>query len=267
MADTGILFIGDLVGKPGRLAVTELLPSLVEEYKPDIVIANVENAAGGFGITPRIADDLLSLDIDIMTSGNHIWDRKEIYDYMGDTKRLVRPANYPDGTPGRGSAVVEPNNDGGGGVKVGVLNLAGRVFMDDLDCPFKAAEKELERLKSEADIIIVDMHAETTSETMAMGWFLDGRVSAVIGTHTHVQTADERILAGGTAFITDAGMTGPTDSVIGMNKEFVLERFLTQMPVRFEVATENVELQGVFVKIETDSGKAVEIERIKRPLL
>ncbi len=263
----GILFIGDIVGKPGRLAVTELLPALVEEYKPDIVIANVENAAGGFGITPRIADDLLGLDIDVMTSGNHIWDRKEIYDYIADTARLIRPANYPDGTPGRGSTVVETKGNGGDGTKVGVINLAGRVFMDDLDCPFKAAEKELEVLRSEADIIIVDMHAETTSEAMAMGWFLDNRVSAVIGTHTHVQTADERILNSGTAFITDAGMTGPLDSVIGMNKDFVLEKFLTRMPVRFEVATENVELQGVFLKIETDKGKAVSIERIKRPLL
>ncbi len=261
---TGILFIGDLVGKPGRLAVTEVLPTLVKEYKPDVVIANVENAAGGFGITPRIADDLLNLDIDIMTSGNHIWDRKEIYDYIGDTRRLIRPANYPEGTPGRGSTVVEAN--GSGGVKVGVINLAGRVFMDDLDCPFKAAEKELTLLNPEADIIIVDMHAETTSETMAMGWFLDGRVSAVIGTHTHVQTADERILSSGTAFITDAGMTGPLDSVIGMNKDFVLERFLTQMPVRFEVATENVELQGVFLTVDSSTKKAASIERIKRKL-
>lgn len=262
MADTtGILFIGDIVGRPGRLAVTELLPALVGDFKPDFVIANVENAAGGFGITPKIADDLLNLGVDLMTSGNHIWDRKEIYDYIGETNRLLRPANYPEGTPGPGSAVVTTE----GGVKVGVINLAGRVFMDALECPFKIVEKELESL--EADIIIVDMHAETTSETMAMGWFLDGRVSAVIGTHTHVQTADERILNKGTAFITDAGMTGPMDSVIGMNKTFVLERFINQMPVRFEVATENVELQGVYVLLDTKSATAIEITRIKRPLV
>jgi hypothetical protein len=264
MADTfGILFIGDLVGRPGRIAVTELLPELRAEYKPDIVIANVENAAGGFGITPKIADDILNIGVDLMTSGNHIWDRKEIYGYIGESRRLIRPANYPSGTPGSGSAVVTSES----GVKAGVMNLAGRVFMDSLDCPFRAAEKELELLNIEADLIIVDMHAETTSESMAMGWFLDGRVSAVIGTHTHVQTADERILANGTAFITDAGMTGPTDSVIGMGKDFVLERFIKQMPVRFEVATEAVELQGVFVRVDPASGKAIEIKRIKRRLL
>lgn len=256
----GILFIGDLVGRPGRFALTEILPKLIDEFKPDLVIANVENAAGGFGVTPTIADDLLNSGVDVMTSGNHIWDRKEIYGYIKESTRLIRPANYPKGTPGRGSALVVSDS----GIKVGVINLAGRVFMDALDCPFKSADKELETLKDKAEIIIVDMHAETTSESMAMGWYLDGRVSAVIGTHTHVQTSDERILPGGTAFITDAGMTGSTDSVIGMKKEFVLERFTAQMPVRFEVATEMVELQGVFVRI--DGGRAIEIERIKRPL-
>lgn len=255
----GILFISDIVGKPGRLAAAELLPTLREKYKPDIVIANVENAAGGFGVTPQIADDLLALGIDCMTSGNHIWDRKEIYDYISDSKRLIRPANYPDGTPGAGSCTFEGNN----GTRFGVINLLGRVFMDSIESPFKCAETELERLKDEADIIIVDMHAETTSETMAMGWFLDGRVSAVIGTHTHVQTADERVLQDGTAFISDAGMTGPLDSVIGMNKDFVLERFLTQMPVRFEVARDLVELQGVFITADSSTGKAAGIERIK----
>ncbi|MBE9532067.1 MAG: TIGR00282 family metallophosphoesterase [Proteobacteria bacterium] len=258
----GILFIGDIVGKPGRLAVAELLPGLREQYNPGIVIANVENSAGGFGVTPTIADDMLNLGIDLMTSGNHIWDRKEIYGYISEAKRLIRPANYPEGSPGRGSSVVASES----GVRVGVMNLAGRVFMDALDCPFKTAERELESLEGEADIIIVDMHAETTSEAMAMGWFLDGRVSAVIGTHTHVQTADERILKKGTAFITDAGMTGPTDSVIGMNKEFVLERFISQMPVRFEVANEDCELHGVFVTVDADSSKALSIERIKRAL-
>ncbi|MEE9543354.1 MAG: TIGR00282 family metallophosphoesterase [Thermodesulfobacteriota bacterium] len=260
MADlASILFIGDLVGRPGRLALTELLPSLIEEYKPDIVIANVENAAGGFGVTPQIADDLFTLGVDVMTSGNHIWDRKEIYDYINDTARLLRPANYPEGTPGSGSCVFQAKS----GIKFGVINLCGTVFMDSLESPFKCAESELERLKDSSDIIIVDMHAETTSETMAFAWFLDGRVSAVIGTHTHVQTADERVLQNGTAFITDAGMTGPIDSVIGMNKDFVLERFLTRMPVRFEVARDDVELQGVSVKVDTSTGKAASIERIK----
>ena len=256
---SSILFIGDLVGKPGRLAAAELLPVLRDKYKPDLIIANVENSAGGFGVTPQIADDLFALGIDVMTSGNHIWDRKEIYPYIEETARLLRPANYPEESPGAGSVVVEGRN----GKKFAVMNLIGRVFMDSLESPFKCADKELESLKRESDIIIVDMHAETTSETMAMGWYLDGRVSAVIGTHTHVQTADERVLEKGTAYITDAGMTGPTDSVIGMNKDFVLERFISQMPVRFEVARDGVELQGVFLKVDSSSGSAASIERIK----
>ena len=259
MSNSNILFIGDIVGKPGRQAVKELLPELIQEHSPDLVIANVENTAGGFGVTPDISDDLLSMGIDCMTSGNHIWDRKEIYDYIDDSERLIRPANYPEGSPGKGSVIVEGKSGG----KYGVANILGRVFMDSLESPFKAVDAEMEAIEKETNTIIVDIHAETTSETMAMGWYLDGRVSAVIGTHTHVQTADERVLGKGTAYITDAGMTGPIDSVIGMNKDFVLERFLTQMPVRFEVARDNVELQGVVLKVDNSTGKADSIERIK----
>lgn len=257
-----VLFIGDIVGKPGRVAVRELLPRLVGRYSPDIVIANGENAAGGFGITPDIADELMGLQVDVITSGNHIWDKKEVYEYLGAERRLLRPANYPQGSPGAGSGVYECPS----GAKVGVVNLMGRVFMDCLESPFVTGAELVRKLRETTQIIIVDFHAETTSEKMALGWHLDGLASALVGTHTHVQTADERVLAGGTAFITDAGMTGPIDSVIGMKKEIILERFLTHMPVRFDVATKNVELQGVFITIDAASGKAVSIERIKEPL-
>lgn len=257
-----VLFIGDIIGKPGRVAVRELLPRLVGRYAPDMVIANGENAAGGFGITPDIADELIGLEVDVITSGNHIWDKKEVYEYLGGQSRLLRPANYPQGAPGAGSGVFECPS----GAKVGVVNLMGRVFMDCLESPFVVGSELVEKLRETTPVIIVDFHAETTSEKMALGWHLDGRVSALIGTHTHVQTSDERVLAGGTAFITDAGMTGPLDSVIGMKKEIILERFLTHMPVRFDVATRNVELQGVFVTIDAATGKAVSIERVKEPL-
>lgn len=258
---TKILFIGDIVGRPGRIAVRELLPGLAGKYSPDLIIANGENSAGGFGITPEIAEELKSLQVDVITSGNHIWDKKEIYDYLGSEKRLLRPANYPEGAPGVGSSVYQCPS----GVKVGVVNLMGRVFMDGLDCPFRAASEAVRKISGETPIIFVDMHAETTSEKAAMGYYLDGKVSAVIGTHTHIQTSDERVLPNGTAFISDAGMTGPTDSVIGMRKEIIIERFLTQMPVRFEVAAKGVELQGVFITVASD-GKAAHIERVKAPL-
>lgn len=259
---TKVLFIGDIIGKPGRIAVRELLPRLVGRYSPDIVIANGENAAGGFGITPDIAEELKKLQVDVITSGNHIWDKKEVYDYLGSEKRLLRPANYPQGSPGTGSGIYECPS----GVKVGVVNLIGRVFMDCLDSPFIVGMELVRKAREVTPIVIVDFHAETTSEKMALGWHLDGLASAVIGTHTHVQTADERVLTAGTAFISDAGMTGPFDSVIGMKKEIILERFLTHLPVRFDVASKGVELQGVFVSIDTASGKAVSIERIKEPL-
>lgn len=257
-----IFFIGDIIGRPGRIAVKELLPDIIEKYAIDFVIANGENAAGGFGITPNIAEELIGLDIDVITSGNHIWDKKEIIGYIGDKKWLLRPANYPEGAPGSGWAVMKTRSD----IKIGIFNLCGRVFMDNLDCPFRAAEKIIEQVKQETSVIILDIHAETTSEKAAMAWFLDGKVSAVIGTHTHVQTADERILPQGTAFITDAGMTGSLNSVIGMQKEIVLERFLTQMPKKFEVAVKDVVIQGAIVSIASKTGKAAAIERISTAL-
>lgn len=256
-----VLFIGDIIGRPGRIAARELLPGLIGEYSPDLVIANGENAAGGFGITPEIYEELKGLGIDVITSGNHIWDRREIYDVIGREKHLLRPANYPPTAPGSGAAVFETP----AGAKVGVLNLSGRVFMDSIDCPFRAGMSAVEALRKTTPVIIVDMHAETTSEKAAIAWYLDGMVSAVIGTHTHVQTSDERILSKGTAFITDAGMTGPTNSVIGIKKEIIIETFIKKMPQRFEVASESIELQGVFLKAGTD-GRALSIERIKRQL-
>jgi metallophosphoesterase (TIGR00282 family) len=253
-----IFFIGDIVGNPGRIAVRELLPDIMQRYAVDIVIANGENAAGGFGITPAIAEELIGLKIDVITSGNHIWDKKEIIDYIKDKKWLLRPANYPEETPGFGWSIITTNSN----IKIGIINLCGRVFMDNLDCPFRAAREIIKEIEHETPVIVLDMHAETTSEKAAMGWFLDGSISAVIGTHTHVQTADERILPRGTAFITDAGMTGSINSVIGMQKEIVLERFLTQMPRKFEVATKDMVLQGVLVSIASKSGKAEAIERV-----
>jgi len=253
-----VLFIGDIVGRPGRNAVVRCLPRLVSEHAPALVIANCENAAGGFGVTPDIATELLDYGIDVLTSGNHVWDKKEIYDYISGSSRLIRPANYPEGAPGSGAIVADA-----GAARVAVVNLSGRVFMGDLDCPFRAARSIVEGLRRETPVVIVDFHAETTSEKMALGWYLDGTVSAVIGTHTHVQTSDERVLPGGAAYITDAGMTGPMDSVIGMRRETVIERFLTGMPTRFEVASKGVELQGVLLTIDPAGGKALSIERIK----
>ncbi len=258
--NTKILFIGDIIGRPGRNAVRELLPGLINRHSPDIVIANGENAAGGFGITPDVALELKRLEIDVITTGNHIWDKKEIYDYIKKDGSLLRPANYPAGAPGCGWGVFESAT----GVKVGVLNLLGRVFMESVECPFKTALAAVARIREETPVILVDMHAETTSEKAAMGWYLDGQVSAVVGTHTHVQTSDERVLPRGTAFITDAGMTGPVDSVIGMRKESIIERFITQMPVKFDVAARGVELQGVFITVGPD-GRAGSIERLKVP--
>jgi metallophosphoesterase (TIGR00282 family) len=256
-----ILFIGDVVGKPGRRAVRELLPWIVEESGIDLVIANCENSAAGFGVTSEVVEELYGCHIDVLTSGNHIWDKKEIMDFLEGYETLLRPANYPVGAPGRGSVVVATP----GGIRVGVINLAGRVFMNPLDCPFRTADLEIAKMKNKAHVIIVDMHAEATSEKIAMGWYLDGRVSAVLGTHTHVQTADDRILPGNTAFITDVGMTGPFDSVIGIKKEVILQRFLLQIPNKFDVAKGDVRLQGVTVEIDPD-GRAISIERVNVPL-
>ncbi|MDA8126362.1 MAG: TIGR00282 family metallophosphoesterase [Deltaproteobacteria bacterium] len=257
-----ILFIGDIVGKPGRRAIRELLPGIVEDHRIDLVIANCENAAAGFGVTGEIVEELYGRQIDVLTSGNHIWDKKEILECVDDDRTLLRPANYPQGVPGNGSVVVSTR----GGVQVGVLNLAGRVFMNPLDCPFLTADREIEQLKKRARVIIVDMHAEATSEKIALGWYLDGRVTAVLGTHTHVQTADERVLPGGTACITDVGMTGPFDSVIGIKKDSIMQRFLLQMPNKFEIAKGDVRLQGVIVECDPASGRAMAIERLNLPL-
>lgn len=255
-----VLFIGDIVGKPGRRAVRELLPVLRQQFQPDLVIANGENAAGGIGITPKVADELYGLGIDFLTMGNHVWDKKEAVSFLDEEPRIIRPLNYPPGTPGRGSATVISRN----GVKVGIINVAGRVFSPiSVDCPFRLALAEAARLKTETPILVVDFHAEATSEKVALGWYLDGEVSAVIGTHTHVQTADARILPRSTAYITDVGMTGPMNSVIGVSTELIIQRFLTQMPVKFQVAKGPAQVSGVSIDIDL-RGRATEIEPFVR---
>jgi 2',3'-cyclic-nucleotide 2'-phosphodiesterase len=257
-----ILFIGDIVGRPGRELIRRGLAALREYHQIDVVIANVENAAAGFGITREIGDELLDRGIEVMTSGNHIWDRKEAIDYIGAEPRLLRPANFPAGVPGNGSYLVRT----AGGISVGVVNVMGRVFMVSIDDPFAVVLKEIEALKQRARVVFVDFHAEATSEKMAMGWHLDGKVTAIVGTHTHVQTADDRILPRGTAYLTDVGMTGPHDSIIGVEVEAALGRFLTGMPARFETAEGNPRLNGVIVEADEDTGRALEIERISYSL-
>jgi 2',3'-cyclic-nucleotide 2'-phosphodiesterase len=253
-----ILFIGDIVGRPGRDLVHKGLPGLVEHYGIDLVIANAENSAAGFGITRDIGDTLLEWGVDVMTSGNHIWDKREALEYIATEPRLLRPANYPAGVPGHGSYVAQT----GDGRAAGVINVMGRVFMVPIDDPFAVALREIEAIRHRTRIIFVDMHAEATSEKIAMGWHLDGKVTAVIGTHTHVQTADERILPNGTAYLTDAGMTGPHDSIIGMEKEPSLGRFLNGMPSKFEPATGNPRLNGVVIEADDKTGRATKITRI-----
>jgi 2',3'-cyclic-nucleotide 2'-phosphodiesterase len=259
-----VLFLGDVFGKPGRQAVKHFVPKLIAKEGVDLVIANVENSAGGAGVTPDSAEELLACEIDLMTSGNHIWSKREIVPYLDKPgSRLLRPANYPPGAPGRGRAVVSTPD----GRKLGVLNLEGRVFMRSLEDPFRTAVAEIEALRSEgAKAILVDMHCEATSEKNAMGWFLDGKVSAVLGTHTHVQTADARVLPGGTAFVTDVGMCGPWDSVIGVRKELVIDRFLSARPVSFEPAKRDVWLQGAIVDIDDATGLARSIARVQERL-
>ncbi len=257
-----ILFIGDIVGSPGREAVRELLPELQKEYKLDFVIANAENAAGGSGITPKIAQELFEAGVNVLTSGDHIWKKREIFEIIDKEERILRPLNFPAGVPGRGACLFKAKS----GSKIGVVNVQGRVFMEALECPFKTAREAIEALSKETKIIIVDIHAEATSEKVALGWYLDGKASSVLGTHTHIQTADERILPGGCAYITDVGMTGPLDSVIGRRIEDVLERFITCVPTRFEVAKDNIQLQGVAVDIDENTGKARSILRIQKKL-
>lgn len=254
-----ILFIGDIVGSPGRDIVRTSLRKVREREGIDCVIANGENAAGGSGLTPRISEELFSGGVDVLTSGDHIWKKREIYDYLDNSERMVRPANYPKGVPGNGSTVIDIAGKG----KVGVINLLGRVFMDALDCPFDRVRDEIDKVKKQTKVIVVDMHAEATSEKVAMGWFLDGKVSAVVGTHTHIQTADEKILPEGAAYITDCGMTGPYDSVIGRRKEDILTRFLTQLPTRFEMASDGVEMHGVIIDVDVETGKATAIKRLQ----
>lgn len=257
--EVNILFIGDIVGRPGRHLVYQLLPDLYRKYTLDAVIANAENAAGGLGITPKIAEELLNSGIHLLTSGNHVWRKREILPYLEKNDRLLRPENYPSGVPGKGVAIVSLNS----GIKMGVLNLEGRTFMKPLDCPFRTALTAIEIIRKETPFIIVDFHAEATSEKVAMGWFLDGKVSAVLGTHTHVPTADETILPQGTAYITDVGMTGALISVIGMRVDVSLRGLLTQLPQSFKPASEKACLQGVILTVDASSGKAKRIKRIR----
>ncbi|MBI07839.1 MAG: TIGR00282 family metallophosphoesterase [Opitutae bacterium] len=257
-----ILFIGDIVGAPGRKAVRELVPSLRAQREVDVVIANGENAAGGNGITPDKAAEIYAAGVDVITMGDHLWDQKEVVDLLHEEPRFVRPVNFPPGTPGQGHMVLERE----GLPSLGVLNVQGRTFMREMDNPFLAARDAVKALQAKAPIIFVDFHAEATSEKIAMARLLDGRVSAVVGTHTHVQTADEQILPGGTAFLCDAGFTGPHDSVLGREVEPVVERFLTCQPQRFNVASGRVLLQGVIVEVDGASGGARDISRVSVPL-
>lgn len=252
------MFIGDIVGEPGRETVANLLPKLKKNQLIDFTVANGENSAGGIGITKETAQDIFHAGVDVITLGNHAWSKREVYSYLDEDTRIVRPANYPGGAPGRGWGVYRTND----GHKIGIFNLCGRVFIDNLENPFRTADGIIETLSKETSVILVDFHGEVTSEKAAFGWYVDGRVSAVLGTHTHVQTADERILPKGTAFLTDTGMTGPMDSVIGMKKETVISRFLTCLPNKFEVAAGPTIFSAVVVEIDPITGKATAIERI-----
>jgi len=254
-----LLFIGDIVGKPGRMAVGKYLKQCKEEF--DIIIANGENIAGGTGMTKKVCEEVFSYGIHVLTSGNHVWDKKEIFDFIDDEKRILRPINYPEGIPGMGYNIYEIN-----GHIVGVINALGRVFMLPLNCPFITIKEQVEKIKKHTNIIIVDFHAEATSEKMAMGYYLDGKVSAVIGTHTHIQTADERILSGKTAYITDVGMTGAFDSVLGVKKDEVIKKFLTQLPLRFNVAKGEMMINAVILEIDEKSGAAQSIVRVNEKI-
>ena len=255
-----ILFLGDVVGEPGRRAVIDLVPLLKKEYELDFVIVNGENAAGGRGITPKITIDLLRAGVAVVTTGDHIWDQKEIFNYIDTEPRLLRPINYPEDTPGQGSVILETPKG-----KVGVINVQGRTFMQPpLENPFRALDAAVAKMREETSVIFVDVHAETTSEKIAVGRFLDGRVSAVVGTHTHVQTGDERIFPGGTAFLCDGGMCGPTESVLGREIEPIVNRFITNLPATFPVAKGPVALHGALIDIDETTGKALKIERFRR---
>jgi 2',3'-cyclic-nucleotide 2'-phosphodiesterase len=262
-----MLFIGDIVGQPGRGAVTALLPTLLSRHAVDFVVANGENSAGGSGITPKTAEEIFSAGVDVITSGDHLWDQKEVMDLLANEKRFLRPMNYSAGVPGRGSGLFEVKSSRIKACQIAVLNLQGRTFiMPALENPFPLAREEVKNLRQKTKIIFVDFHAEATSEKIAFGRMLDGQVSAVVGTHTHVQTADEQVFPGGTAFLTDVGFTGPHDSVLGRETEPVVRRFLTSMPQRFEVAKGGVRLQGALIEIDESSGKALNIRRISEAL-
>ena len=254
---TNLLFIGDVFGSPGRTIVARHLKDILAAEEIHLAIANVENAAGGFGITPQLAEEMFNLGLDVLTTGNHVWDKREIYDYFAAHPRLLRPANYAEGLPGAGSVVVQARN----GVDCAVINLQGRVYMPHTDDPFRKADTLLAALAPQVKVRFVDFHAEVTSEKVAMGWYLDGRVSAIVGTHTHIPTADSRILPNGTAYQTDAGMTGPYNGVIGVEKQIILQRFLTQMPVRMEAARNGAELHSVIIGVDETNGRAATIKR------
>ncbi len=255
---TRLLFIGDIMGKPGRELVRQALPALVAHHRIDFVIANGENAAAGFGITPDLTEELLRYGVHVLTGGNHSWDKKEILPYIGGQPRLLRPANFPPGAPGRGRIISTTTS----GVRIAVINVIGRVFMTALDDPFRVVLEQIDAVRHDVALIFVDFHAEATSEKVAMGWHLDGKVTAIVGTHTHVATADERVLPHGTAYITDVGMTGAQDSVIGVDRRAILQRFLTGLPQRFETSTENPRLNAVLVAADESTGRATSIERI-----
>jgi 2',3'-cyclic-nucleotide 2'-phosphodiesterase len=257
-----ILFVADVFAQAGRRAAAEQIPWFVRNRGVDLVVANAENAAGGFGLTENIVDKLRSYGADVITSGNHVWDRKEFIPYLQRTDRVLRPLNYPVEAPGSGSVLVQTRS----GLWAGVISLQGRTGLPPIDCPFHAARAEVDRLRQHTQVIFIDFHAEATSEKVALGWYLDGRVSAIIGTHTHVQTADERILPGGTAYLTDAGMTGPTESVIGVRPELAIERFVTQVPVRFQPAEGDALFCGAIVQVDPTTGRAAAIERVRVPV-
>src|SRR5215813_11612486 len=255
-----ILFIGDTVGKAGRAIVHHHLKQLQQDFMVDLTILNCENAAAGFGVTPKIADEFFDWGIDVLTSGNHVWDKKEIIPYLTKNARILRPANYPEDNPGHGLAILKTRT----GEDAAVLNLQGRVFMTPIDDPFRVADTELGKIPPHIKVKFVDMHAEATSEKVAMGWYLDGRVSAVIGSHTHIPTADETILPKGTAYLTDAGMSGPFDSVVGIVRDQIIQRFLTQIPARMDTSSQDARLNAVFIEVDSQTGKARKIERIQR---
>lgn len=254
-----LLFVGDVVGSPGRRALADALNGVIDRHRIDFTIVNIENAAGGFGLTMDLFEEMSRMPIDVFSSGNHIWDKKDIYDALNSSDRLLRPANYPPGNPGRGWTVQQT----AAGVPVGVLNLQGQVFMPaHADSPFRVADEELARAR-DVKVIVVDMHAEATSEKIAMGWYLDGRVTAVLGTHTHVPTADETIRPGGTAYLTDVGMTGAYEGIIGFTKDRIIEKFLSQTPRSFETAKKDIRLSGAVIAVDEETGKASKIERVQ----